>query len=128
MIRVRHLIGAIAIVAGAASMAAAQDAAKPQQTVAGVSAPTGGKKSASSRKATAQSPVNINTATLEELQTLPGIGPSVSKRIVDYRQKNGAFKKPEDLMNVRGIGEKSFLKLKPLVITSAAAGKSGGDL
>jgi competence protein ComEA len=126
MIRVRHLIGAATIVACAASLAAAQEQPKPQATVT-ASAPAS-KKASSARKATAQSPVNINTATLEELQTLPGIGPSVSKRILDYRQKNGAFKKPEDLMNVRGIGEKSFLKLKPLVAISAAAGKTGGGL
>lgn len=59
--------------------------------------------------------VNINTATSTELQTLPGIGASTATRILDYRQKNGGFKKVEDLMNVRGIGEKTFLKLKPLI-------------
>ena len=59
--------------------------------------------------------VNINTATSPELQTLPGIGPSTATRILDYRQKSGGFKKVEDLMNVRGIGEKTFLKLKPLI-------------
>ena len=125
MIRVRHLIGATALAAWAVSPAAAQDVVKPQAGTA-VTTPAA-KKASSSRKATTLSPVNINTATAEELQTLPGIGPAVSKRILDYRQKNGSFKKPEDLMNVRGIGEKSFLKLKPLVITSAA-GKPGGGL
>jgi comEA protein len=59
--------------------------------------------------------VNINTATAAELQTLPGIGAATAARILEYRQKNGGFKKVEDLMNIRGIGEKSFLKLKPLV-------------
>jgi competence protein ComEA len=59
--------------------------------------------------------VNINTATATELQTLPGIGASTATRILEYRQKNGGFKKIEDLMNIRGIGEKSFLKLKPLI-------------
>jgi competence protein ComEA len=63
--------------------------------------------------------VNINTATASQLEGLPGIGKATADRIVEYRQKNGGFKKVEDLMNVRGIGEKSFLKLKPLVTVTA---------
>ncbi len=59
--------------------------------------------------------VNINTATADQLEGLPGIGPKMAARIVDYRQKSGGFKKLEDLMNIQGIGEKNFLKLKPLV-------------
>jgi competence protein ComEA len=59
--------------------------------------------------------VNINTATTEQLASLPGIGAKTAERILEYRQKNGAFKKIEDLMNVKGIGEKSFLKLKPRI-------------
>jgi comEA protein len=59
--------------------------------------------------------VNLNTATADELEALPGIGPATASRIVEYRQKNGPFKKIEDLMSIKGIGEKSFLKLKPLV-------------
>jgi competence protein ComEA len=60
-------------------------------------------------------PLNLNTATAAELEKLPGVGPAVAARILEYRQKNGGFKKIEDLMNVRGIGEKSFLRLKPLI-------------
>ena len=56
--------------------------------------------------------VNINTAPLGDLEALPGIGAKTAARIVEYRQKNGPFKKVEELMNVRGIGEKNFLKLK----------------
>lgn len=70
---------------------------------------------ASVAKATAANPVNINSASVAQLQTLPGIGASTAQRIIDYRQKNGAFKKIEELMNVKGIGEKSFLKLKPVI-------------
>jgi len=63
----------------------------------------------------APAPLNLNSATKADLEKLPGIGPAMAQRILDYRQKNGAFKKVEELMNVQGIGEKSFLKLRPLV-------------
>lgn len=69
-------------------------------------------------KAAATAPVNINTASTADLQRLPGIGAATAARIVEYREKNGPFSKPEQLMNVRGIGEKSFLKLKPLVVVT----------
>jgi len=59
--------------------------------------------------------LNLNTATQAELEKLPGVGAATAKTIIEYRQKNGGFKKIEELMNVKGIGEKSFLKLKPLV-------------
>ena len=65
--------------------------------------------------ATVAAPVNLNTATAEQLATIPGVGPKMAERIIDYRQKNGGFKKIEDLMNVSGVGEKSFLKMKPLI-------------
>jgi competence protein ComEA len=74
-------------------------------------------------KASASGPLNLNTATVAQLETLPGIGKSTAARILEYREKSGGFKKIEDLMNVRGIGEKNFLKLKPLVTVSP--GKSG---
>ena len=55
--------------------------------------------------------ININTATLEELDTLPGIGPAIAKRIVEFRSTQ-PFTKPEDIMLVKGIGKKKFAKLR----------------
>jgi len=66
--------------------------------------------------------VNINTASADQLEGLPGVGSKMAARIVEYRQKNGGFKKIEELMNVRGIGEKAFLKMKShLTVTAPKA-------
>jgi competence protein ComEA len=75
-------------------------------------------------KASSSGPINLNTASVAQLEALPGIGKSTAERIVEYREKSGGFKKVEDLMNVRGIGEKSFLKLKPLITVASAKGAS----
>jgi len=64
--------------------------------------------------------VNLNTASASDLEGLPGIGAKTAARILEYRQKNGPFKKVEELMNVRGVGEKNFLKLKPQLTIAAA--------
>lgn len=57
--------------------------------------------------------VNINTATLTELQSLPRIGPSTAKKIVDYRNQNGYFKTINEITKIKGIGKKTFEKIKP---------------
>ena len=74
-------------------------------------------------EASASSRVNLNTASVTQLETLPGIGRATAERILEYREKNGGFKKVEDLMNVRGVGEKSFLKLKALVMVTPIKGE-----
>lgn len=61
--------------------------------------------------------ININTADETELDKLPGIGPSLAKRIVDYRNTHGPFKKIDDIKNVAGIGDKKFEDLKGLIKT-----------
>lgn len=64
-------------------------------------------------------PVNLNTATAAQIASLPGIGPKTADLVVQYRAKNGPFKKIEEIMNVRGIGEKSFLKIKDRLTVAA---------
>lgn len=79
--------------------------------------------------------VNVNKADAAQLTLLPRVGPAVAQRILEHREKNGPFKSAEDLMLVRGIGEKTFEGLKPYVAISGEttlkekvrAGKSGGS-
>jgi competence protein comEA helix-hairpin-helix repeat region len=59
--------------------------------------------------------VNINTATQAELETLPGIGPSIAVKIINYRKENGKFAKIEDIKKVSGIGENKYSKIKELI-------------
>jgi competence protein ComEA len=92
----------VALLAALAAPAIAQQAAPPQPT-----------------PAKAEAVINLNTATAADLESLPGIGKSTAQRILEYRQKSGGFKKVEELMNVKGIGEKSFLKIKNRLTVTA---------
>ncbi len=60
--------------------------------------------------------VRINTATVDELDTLPGIGPKTAQAIVDYRTANGPFASPEELLDVKGIGDSTLARLRELIV------------
>jgi competence protein ComEA len=102
----------LSIVAIASLLGALPSAAASGQTKASTQS--------ASKPAPAAAIVNINTASATEFEGLPGVGAKTAARIVEYRQKNGPFKKIEELMNVRGLGEKNFLKLKPQLTVGAA--------
>jgi len=92
----RSALALVAALVCVSSPMAAQRASRPPVAATGVS--TG--------------PVNLNSATAAQIAELPGIGPKTADLVVQYRQKNGPFKKIEEIMNVKGIGEKSFLRIK----------------
>jgi len=78
--------------------------------------PVYGQNNAAAPQPTAQ--INLNTASTTELESLPGVGPAMAARIVEYRERNGGFRRIEDLMNIQGIGEKRFLELKPQIVVT----------
>ena len=88
-------LGVVALLAAASPAPAAEETAAP-----------------------AKKTVNVNTASADELARLPRVGPSLAGKIVAHRQQNGPFKRTEDLMEVKGIGEKMYATLKPYVAVS----------
>jgi competence protein ComEA len=101
--------------------------ARPDKSLSpsGESTPNSKQRSKSSRQSASPGPtsgthpliININTATLEQLLTLPRIGESKAKAIIAYRQAHGRFVKTEQLMQVKGIGDKIFADIRPLITT-----------
>jgi competence protein ComEA len=74
-----------------------------------------------SRRAAASEPVrmNLNTASEQTLQRLPGVGPAIAARIADYRNAYGGFREPREVMRVKGIGPKTFEKMAPYLFVTA---------
>jgi len=64
--------------------------------------------------------VNINTASSEELELLPRVGPALAGRIIEFREANGQFQTVDEILAVKGIGESSFEKLEPFIVISGA--------
>jgi len=64
--------------------------------------------------------VNINTASSQELELLPRVGPALAGRIIEFREANGPFQTVDEILAVKGIGESSFEKLEPFIVTSGA--------
>jgi competence protein ComEA len=98
--------------------------AKPKTTSAARKKETAGSGPATPSKKTAglSQPIDINQASLEELQRLPGVGPVMSQRIVEERRK-APFKSVDDLRRVKGIGQKTLEKLRPFITVRSDAGK-----
>lgn len=92
----------------AGSSAAASEAPAPETSPAPAEEPV-------LEEVLVEKSVDINQASLEELDQLPGIGPALGQRIIDYREQNNGFYDIEEIMEVSGIGEKTFQKLEPYI-------------
>ena len=96
----------------AAPLADGEQVVVPKRGAAGAALPTPG----AAGGAPSTAPVQLSTATLEQLDTLPGVGPSTAQKILDYRQKHGAFSSVDELDAVPGIGPKRLDQLRDLVV------------
>ncbi len=99
----------------AAHVADAQQLRVPRVGEAGTASPA----PAGAAAAPGSALIDLNTADLAALDVLPGVGPALAQRIIDYRTTNGPFQSPDDLQNVKGIGSSLYDKLKDQVTTSA---------
>lgn len=85
-------------------------------SVGGKGAPAEGLPLVLSEELPREGPVNINTAGYEELQRITGVGPAIAQRILDYRNRNGLFQTIEEIKKVKGIGEKTFEKMRSEIV------------
>jgi competence protein ComEA len=92
------------------SVAETADVSAEQGVVAGAS--ISNQTSTNSKQEVISGKININTATIAQLDTLPGIGPAYANRIIEYRNSNGGFKDISEVQNIKGIGPKTFEKIK----------------
>ena len=84
----------------------------PASTITPVSVPMATPSPTPSPTPKQSGKININTADRQKLEEITGVGPTIAQRIIDYRQTNGPFQKIEELKNVKGIGDKTFEKMK----------------
>ncbi|MFI9718326.1 helix-hairpin-helix domain-containing protein [Streptomyces sp. NPDC052396] len=114
--RARILTDGEQIVVGAPQPTTAPNGPPAPGGPGGVPAPPGAPGAAAGRgKALPAAPVSLNTATAEQLVTLPGIGPALARHIVDYRTEHGGFRSVDELRQVHGIGARRFGELRSLV-------------
>jgi len=102
-----HLATAVATESPGASELSGVDSEKPEASA------KRSRRFHTLRKPAKPPVLNMNTASLSQLQLLPGIGPKMAQRIVEYRKASGPFREPSQIMEVNGIGPKKFEKLKP---------------
>jgi len=114
----RVLVGGLALALAAlvstTSFAAQTAAAKPASSAKAT-------RAVRVHKAAPAGKVNLNTASVAELSALPGVGEKLAARIVEHRQKTGGFKSTQELMNVKGVGEKNFTKIQSYLTVGGAA-------
>ncbi len=77
--------------------------------------------SAAAKKHPPARPLDLNSATIEQFEQLPGIGPTTARRIVQFREKSGPFRRVEDLLAIRGITKRRLDKLRPYIFVPPAA-------